>query len=258
MLALCTATHAAANMITRDILVQLVLAFTLCIIATIQPLLMEYAKRGNLGHTPFHTPSAVFYTEAIKLLVALCIWGFQAKSGAIEYTGLENFRLSSALVFAVPAALFAAQNNAVYFAMQLLDPPTFQLWACFKLIPVGLASRMFLGKRLSPIQWTALALLALGMANTTLSCEAELAAAEKAGHAGATSRRTKGILILLANGCLSGTSTVFNEWLIKFQDPKARSDPAAHRATPGLPSGRPPPPATRHPPMATRPIPRRR
>ena len=23
------------------------------------------------------------------------------------------------------------------------------------------------------------------------------------------------------NGCLSGLSTVFNEWLIKFQDPKA-------------------------------------
>ena len=74
------------------------------------------------------------------------------------------------------------------------------------------------------------------------------------GHAGATSRRTKGIPIPLANGCLSGTSTVFNEWLIKFQDPKARSDPAAHRATPGLqrPSTatRHPPPANGHPPQA--------
>eukprot|EP00964_Phaeocystis_antarctica_P145181 scaffold111187_cov54-Phaeocystis_antarctica.AAC.1 len=46
-------------MITRDMLVQLALALTLCIIATIQPLLMELAKRGNGGHTPFHTPSAM-------------------------------------------------------------------------------------------------------------------------------------------------------------------------------------------------------
>ena len=53
--------------------------------------------------------------------------------------------------------------------MQLLDPPTFQLWACSP-IPVGVASRLVLGKRLSPVQWTALALLALGMANTTLDC----------------------------------------------------------------------------------------
>ena len=218
-------------MITRDMLVQLVLAMTLCIIATVQPLLMEFVKRGNGGHTPFHTPSAVFYTEAIKLVVALCIWGYQART--LEYTGLENFRLSTAVVFAVPAALFALQNNAVFFAMQvrrtttactlhacacaralhghftctaclpthalcasqLLDPPTFQLWACFKLIPVGLASRAVLGKRLSPVQWAALALLALGMANTTLDCAAELSAAASGGAA--ASRRAKGIVILL-------------------------------------------------------------
>ena len=67
-------------MITRDMLVQLGLALTLCIIATIQPLLMELAKRGNGGHTPFHTPSAVFYTEAIKLVIALCTWGYQART----------------------------------------------------------------------------------------------------------------------------------------------------------------------------------
>ena len=103
--------------------------------------------------------------------------------------------------------------------MQLLDPPTFQLWACFKLIPVGVASRLVLGKRLSPVQWTALALLALGMANTTLDCVSELSVVASGGAA--ASRRARGILILLVNGCLSGLSTVFNEWLIKFQDPKA-------------------------------------
>ena len=187
-------------MITRDMLIQIALALALCVIATIQPLLMEVAKRGNGGHTPFHTPSAVFYTEAIKLVIALCTWCYQKRT--LEYTGLENFRLSTALVFAVPAALFAAQNNAVFFAMQLLDPPTFQLWACFKLIPVGVASRLVLGKRLSPVQWTALALLALGMANTTLDCVSELSVAASGGAA--ASRRARGILVLLVNGCLSG------------------------------------------------------
>ena len=57
----------------------------------------------------------------------------------------------------------ARESPSLRRSMARLDPPTFQLWACFKLIPVGLASRAVLGKRLSPVQWTALALLALGM-----------------------------------------------------------------------------------------------
>ena len=67
---------------------------------------------------------------------------------------------------------------------------------------MGVASRLVLGKRLSPVQWTALALLALGMANTTLDCVSELSVAASGGAA--ASRRARGILVLLVNGCLSG------------------------------------------------------
>ena len=125
-----------------DVLTQLIAASALCIIATAQPLLLELAKRGNYGKTPFHTPSAVFFTEAVKLVIALVTWLYQYRR--LDYTGLENFRLSASFVYAVPAILFAVQNNLVYFAMQDLDPPTFQLWACFKLIPVGIFSRLLL------------------------------------------------------------------------------------------------------------------
>ncbi len=54
-------------------IVQAGFALLLCVIATLQPLLMECAKRGNGGHAPFHTPSAVFLTEALKLVIALCV-----------------------------------------------------------------------------------------------------------------------------------------------------------------------------------------
>ena len=59
-----------------------------------------------------------------------------------EYTGLENWRLVGALPYAVPAIMFIIQNNLVYVALSLLDPPTFQLWACWKLIPAGIFSRV--------------------------------------------------------------------------------------------------------------------
>ena len=42
----------------------------------------------------------------------------------------------------MPAILFIIQNNLVYLALSLLDPPTFQLWACWKLIPAGIFSRV--------------------------------------------------------------------------------------------------------------------
>ena len=163
------------------------------------------------GKAPFHTPTAVFVTEAIKLVIALCTWLCQYRT--LEYTGLENFHWTSSLAFAIPALLFAAQNNLVYFALQDLDPPTFQLWACFKLIPVGVFSRILLGRRLTPVQWCALMLLALGMANTT----------QGGGGGGGkmAEHQLRGIATLVFNGCLSGLSTVVNEWLIKFQDPRA-------------------------------------
>ena len=204
----------ATTMRLGDALVQLSAASALCIIATLQPLLLELAKRGNHGRTPFHTPTAVLVTEFMKLLIALGTWLCQYRT--LEYTGLENARLSSSLVYAVPAILFAVQNNLVYYAMQDLDPPTFQLWACFKLIPVGVFSRALLGRRLTPVQWCALLLLALGMANTT-----QTGGATAGGTARGAAHQLRGITTLVINGGLSGLSTCINEWLIKFQDPRA-------------------------------------
>ena len=88
-------------------LVQLALALTLCIIATIQPLLMELAKRGNGGHTPFHTPSAVFYTEAIKLVIALCTWGYQARTNP----HFSPFTLALALILTLTCARGATRRG---------------------------------------------------------------------------------------------------------------------------------------------------
>ena len=136
---------------------------------------------------------------------------------SLEYDGLSGWQFTPFLLFAIPALLFIVQNNAVFLAMELLDPPTFQLWACFKVIPVGVLARVALGQRRSRVQWAALLLLALGMAVTTLGAEKSKHGLSRLG----TSRQARGILVLVANGCLSATSGILNEWLIKYQDPKA-------------------------------------
>ena len=47
---------------------------TLMIFSTAQSLLVEWAKTIHGGKIPFHTPSAVLYTELLKLLVSTAIW----------------------------------------------------------------------------------------------------------------------------------------------------------------------------------------
>jgi drug/metabolite transporter (DMT)-like permease len=74
-------------------------------------------------------------------------------------------------------------------------------------------------QRLTAVQWCALLLLALGMANTTQGGSG--GGGGGGPHAAASAHQLRGITTLVLNGCLSGLSTVLNEWLIKFQDPRA-------------------------------------
>ena len=190
--------------------IQIMLALALCLIGTAQPILMELAKSRNGGKAPFDTPSMVFYTEALKAGVALVVYSWQYSS--LDYTGLENLSLRSSIAYAVPALLYATLNNLNYVALQLIDPPTFQLWGCGKLAFAGVFFRLILGRELSARRWVALGFLAAGMAITTL----KPSGSDTQAHAA-----LGGISIVLCTSVISGLSGVFNEWLIKFQDPEA-------------------------------------
>ncbi|EOD20295.1 hypothetical protein EMIHUDRAFT_242180 [Emiliania huxleyi CCMP1516] len=187
----------------------------LTVLATSQSLLVEAAKARGGGKIPYDTSAAVLLTEALKLGIALCTWLWQRKS--LNYTGLESFQLVSwpTAAYAVPATFFIVQNNLVFLALSLLDPPTFQLWACFKIIPVGVLARLMLGQRRSSVQWVSLLLLSLGMGVTTTKQDSG------AGTKATTENNPTDSQSGKSNGCLSALSSVLNEWLIKVQDPRA-------------------------------------
>ena len=117
------------------------------------------------------------------------------------------------MAYALPAALYVAQNNLTIRAMGLLDPPTFQLWVTFRLLPSALLTRFALKRHISLVQWIALILLMLGMGVTTLKQgrRVDVSTASADGE-------WRGIALVLFNGCLSATSGVINEWLLKYQD----------------------------------------
>ena len=96
-------------------LAKLLSAVALTVLASTQSLLVELAKSRNGGATPF-TPSAVFFTELLKLLIALG----SGCAASFEYDGLR-LAIPPFLLFAIPALLFIVQNNAVFLAVGLLD-----------------------------------------------------------------------------------------------------------------------------------------
>ena len=68
----------------------------------------------------------------------------------------------------IPAFIYFANNNIVFFILRLVDPVTFQLLSQLKTIFTGLLFRLFLQRRLSAIQYTALITLACGTATAQI------------------------------------------------------------------------------------------
>ena len=193
--------------------------------ATIQPIVVQFSKVN--GRVEYHMSSAVFYTEFLKLIISIALWVLMPPtSTSLPLTVSEDDKLCKCppspaavskvmgvMAYAVPAALYIAQNNLTIRAMGYLDPPTFQLWVTFRLIPAALLTRFVLKRSVSLVQWIALILLMIGMGVTTF----KLSGSEDVSNESADNNFL-GILLVLLNGCLSATSGVINEWLLKYQD----------------------------------------
>jgi glycerol-3-phosphate cytidylyltransferase len=193
--------------------------------ATIQPIVVQFSKVN--GRVEYHMSSAVFYTEFLKLIVSIALWALMPPtSTSLPVTVSEDDKLCKCppspaavskvmgvMAYAVPAALYIAQNNLTIRAMSYLDPPTFQLWVTFRLIPAALLTRFVLKRSVSLVQWIALILLMIGMGVTTFKLSGSVDVSNESAD-----DKFHGILLVLLNGCLSAMSGVTNEWLLKYQD----------------------------------------
>ncbi|KAK4702927.1 solute carrier family 35 (UDP-sugar transporter), member A1/2/3, partial [Phenoliferia sp. Uapishka_3] len=65
---------------------------------------------------------------------------------------------------AVPAVLFAIQNNLIYVAARNLSVPVFQVTFQLKTLITAIAAVTILGRRFAPAQWISFVFLALGVA----------------------------------------------------------------------------------------------
>ncbi|KAI9789268.1 MAG: hypothetical protein M1816_006277 [Peltula sp. TS41687] len=124
------------------------------------------------GGQRYHTSTAVFLNEVMKLAICLSI-SFYEISRTLPPSAPAS-TLVSALYdatftpdcwkLAIPASLYTLQNTLQYVAVSNLSAATFQVTYQLKILTTALFSVTMLRRRLTARKWLALILLTLGVA----------------------------------------------------------------------------------------------
>lgn len=164
------------------------------------------------GQVPFNPSSCVVMIELTKLLVSLVNLFLCGGISALHPP------LSPVLVapYAVPAILYALNNNLVVLMQAFMDPSSFQVLSNLKIASTALLYSLCLGKRLHPTQWFALGLLmCAGICHTYTCLDIEDRAEVEEGprlHITAW-----GLFLVLVYCFVSGLAAVYMERVLKSQ-----------------------------------------
>ncbi|XP_058264273.1 probable UDP-sugar transporter protein SLC35A4 [Hemibagrus wyckioides] len=166
------------------------------------------------GHVPFSPSSCVVLIELSKLLIS-----FSAlfASGDI-HTIKVSVSWVAAVPYALPALLYAFNNNLVVFMQAYMDPSSFQVLSNLKIASTALLYTSCLKKRLRRAQWMALALLMVaGALHSYSSLDWEI---PDQGGENARARlhvTAWGLLLVLLYCFVSGLAAVYTEKVLKSQ-----------------------------------------
>lgn len=167
------------------------------------------------GQVPFNPSSCVVMIEFAKLLISLV---------TLILTGsLSALRTCPSLIlvapYAVPAVLYAFNNNLVVLMQAYMDPSSYQVLSNLKIASTALLYSFCLGKRLRFRQWLALGLLmSAGACHSYSSLDLE----DPEGKAIADEQpklhiTAWGLFLVLVYCCFSGLAAVYTEMVLKRQ-----------------------------------------
>ncbi|CAL9706758.1 unnamed protein product [Knipowitschia caucasica] len=167
------------------------------------------------GEVPFNPSSCVLLIELAKLLISLVSLILTGRFSALQT------RPSFVIVapYAVPAVLYALNNNLVVLMQAYMDPSSYQVLSNLKIASTALLYSFCLGKRLKSRQWVALGLLmAAGTCHSFSSLDVE-----EPGDKGNTNEHSRlyitawGLFLVLVYCCVSGLAAVYTEMVLKRQ-----------------------------------------
>ena len=135
----------------------------------------------------------------------------------VEFLGsMKTWKVAWVLVF--PAVVYTVQNNLQFFALTYISATEFQLVSQLKTFTTAIFSVLFLGMRLSRVQWMAIVLLIIGVILAQLpapiSCTPTVSPASVADS---WSLRLVGVVATVFLCLLSGAAGVYQEKVLKKQ-----------------------------------------
>lgn len=193
-------------------------AFVLLVIQTTSVVLViRYSQVSVASDAVYVSSTAVVCGEALKVLLCFgqIIYVNKDKESGIELLAkplyisfLDNPKDS--LKMAVPAVLFAIQNNLLFYALANLQASVYQILYQIKILTTAIFLVIMLGKEISGKKWGWLFVLFCGVSLTQLKFEDGDDAKEN---------NFKGIVAILAACCTSGFAGVYMEKVVKGSAP---------------------------------------
>ncbi|XP_068442474.1 probable UDP-sugar transporter protein SLC35A4 [Clinocottus analis] len=166
------------------------------------------------GQVPFNPSSCVVMIELSKLLISLVTLVSTGSTSALHAAP----PLVRVAPYAVPAILYALNNNLVVLMQAYMDPSSYQVLSNLKIASTALLYSLCLGKRLRPSQWLALGLLmGAGVCHSYSSLDLgdlDRAEAEEGPRLHITAW---GLFLVLVYCCVSGLAAVYTEKVLKSQ-----------------------------------------
>ncbi|GAA6015564.1 hypothetical protein JCM10207_008127 [Rhodosporidiobolus poonsookiae] len=127
----------------------------------ISPLVAEKLGKGSPEGSPEPDP------KVMRMLDDPVLWLRRRRMGVAKMLWEDIFG-GDWYKMAVPAVLFALQNNLIYVAARNLSVPVFQITFQLKTLITAICAVLMLGRRLSSMQWLSLVTLGLGVATMQL------------------------------------------------------------------------------------------
>ena len=157
------------------------------------------------GAYPYNRYVIPFTVEVLKLAIAFGMLAFEQRLGKTSMP----FSARSFILYSVPAFCYFVSNNCMFHIIQHLGA-TFQITNNLKVLSTGVFINMFLGKRLTWMQWKALVILTMGSMVTQLSGKTD----QRSGGDNASSLYI-GYSLVILSAVASSAGGVFSEMLLK-------------------------------------------
>ncbi|XP_039518898.1 probable UDP-sugar transporter protein SLC35A4 [Pimephales promelas] len=164
------------------------------------------------GQVPFSPSSCVVLIELAKLLVSFASLLASGNLSALK----ASVSVTTVTPYAVPAVLYAFNNNLVVFMQAYMDPSSFQVLSNLKIVSTALLYTSCLGKRLRRGQWFALGMLVgAGVSHSYSGLDRE--PSEEDQSASRLHITSWGLLLVLVYCFISGLAAVYTERVLKTQ-----------------------------------------